>query len=128
VSEPEAEEEEEETAEPAKQPGRTRANLEEMASKNDYVSVFEKFANTSKPKTAEKPKRRKRKSDEDEFKTRNKDLEAMLKKDINPDFKPVYTQEELDEIEYQQELEEESQYDIDYDEYEDYYRDDEENM
>ncbi|MBQ1532697.1 MAG: transcription termination/antitermination protein NusA [Solobacterium sp.] len=128
----EAQEEEPEENEPEEQPVRTssrsHANLEEMASKNDYVSVFEKFAGSSKPKTSDKPKRKKRKSDEDEFKTRNKDLEAQLKKDVNPDFKPVYTQEELDEIEYLQELEEESQYDIDYDEYEDYYRDDEENM
>ena len=128
----EAQEEEPEENELEEQPVRTssrsHANLEEMASKNDYVSVFEKFAGSSKPKTSDKPKRKKRKSDEDEFKTRNKDLEAQLKKDVNPDFKPVYTQEELDEIEYLQELEEESQYDIDYDEYEDYYRDDEENM
>ncbi len=128
--EPEAEEPEEAAPEvqPVKTSSRSHANLEEMASKNDYVSVFEKFAGSSKPKTSDKPKRKKRKSDEDEFKTRNKDLEAQLKKDVNPDFKPVYTQEELDEIEYLQELEEESQYDIDYDEYEDYYRDDEENM
>ncbi|MBQ6488621.1 MAG: transcription termination/antitermination protein NusA [Solobacterium sp.] len=130
--EEEIQEEEPEESEPEEQPvktsSRSHANLEEMASKNDYVSVFEKFAGSSKPKTSDKPKRKKRKSDEDEFKTRNKDLEAQLKKDVNPDFKPVYTQEELDEIEYLQELEEESQYDIDYDEYEDYYRDDEENM
>ena len=128
VQEEEAPAETEPEEQPVKTSSRSHANLEEMASKNDYVSVFEKFAGSSKPKTSDKPKRRKRKSDEDEFKTRNKDLEAQLKKDVNPDFKPVYTQEELDEIEYLQELEEESQYDIDYDEYEDYYRDDEENM
>ncbi len=128
VQEAEEPEESEPEEQPVKTSSRSHANLEEMASKNDYVSVFEKFAGSSKPKTSDKPKRKKRKSDEDEFKTRNKDLEAQLRKDVNPDFKPVYTQEELDEIEYLQELEEESQYDIDYDEYEDYYRDDEENM
>ena len=127
AEEEEEEEEEEEAVPEVRTPKRPHADLEEMANKNAYVSVFEKLADTSKPKTAEKPKRKKRKSDEDEFKTRNKVLEAQLRKDINPDIKPVYTQEELDEIEYQQELEEESMYDIDYDEYEDYYRDEEEN-
>ncbi len=124
----EEEPEEEVKEEPVKESRSSRhADLEEMANKSTYVSVFEKLADTSKAKTDDKPKRRKKKSDEDEFKTRNKVLEAQLRKDINPDIKPVYTQEELDEIEYQQELEEESMYDIDYDEYEDYYRDEEEN-
>ena len=72
---------------------------------------------------SEKPKRKKRKGDDDEFKTRNKILEQQLRKDINVDIKPVYTEEELEEIERQQLEEEESQYDIDYDEYEDYYDD-----
>ena len=38
-----------------------------------------------------------------------------------------YTDEELEEIERQEMLEEESQYDIDYDEYEDYYNDEDNN-
>ena len=102
---------------------RIKADLEEIAAKNEYVSVFEKLADTSKPKTPEKPKRKKRKGDDDEFKTRNKILEQQLRKDISVDIKPVYTEEELEEIERQQLEEEESQYDIDYDEYEDYYDD-----
>ena len=104
---------------------RIKADLEEIAAKNEYVSVFEKLADTSKPKTPEKPKRKKRKGDDDEFKTRNKILEQQLRKDISVDIKPVYTEEELEEIERQQLEEEESKYDIDYDEYEDYYDDEE---
>ena len=121
TAEPETPAEPEPAAEPKKQ--RIKADLEEIAAKNEYVSVFEKLADTSKPKTPEKPKRKKRKGDDDEFKTRNKILEQQLRKDINVDIKPVYTEEELEEIERQQLEEEESQYDIDYDEYEDYYDD-----
>ncbi|MDD6366869.1 MAG: transcription termination factor NusA, partial [Stecheria intestinalis] len=48
-----------------------KADLEEMASKNDYVSVFEKLASTSKPKQ-QTPARRKRKNkDDDGIKVRN---------------------------------------------------------
>ncbi len=117
---------EEKTAEEAK-PKRKKADLEAIAQKNDYVSAFEKFANTSKPKQ-EKPKRKKRKSDDEDIKVRNKDLANQLRKDLDTsNVKPVYTDEELEEIERQEMLEEESQYDIDYDEYEDYYNDEDNN-
>ena len=117
---------EEKTAEEAK-PKRKTADLEAIAQKNDYVSAFEKFANTSKPKQ-EKPKRKKRKSDDEDIKVRNKDLANQLRKDLDTsNVKPVYTDEELEEIERQEMLEEESQYDIDYDEYEDYYNDEDNN-
>ncbi len=122
-----AEETTEEVEEPVEEevveakPKRKKADLEAIAQKNDYVSAFEKFANTSKPKQ-DKPKRKKRKSDEEEIKVRNKDLASQLRKDLDTsNVKPVYTDEELEEIERQEMLEEESQYDIDYDEYEDYY-------
>ena len=102
------------------------ADLEEMAAKNTYVSVFEKLANTSKPKQETKPKRRKKKDDEEEFKVRNKELEKQIKSGlvgkVQP-IKPIYTEEELEEIEAQQEQEENSEYDIDYDDYADYYED-----
>ena len=112
---------EEETPVTEAKPKRKKADLEAIAQKNDYVSAFEKFANTSKPKQ-DKPKRKKRKSDDDEIKVRNKDLASQLRKDLDTsNVKPVYTEEELEEIERQEMLEEESQYDIDYDEYEDYY-------
>ena len=102
-----------------------KADLEEIAAKNEFVSVFENLAETSKSKQADKPaKKKKKKGEEDEIKTRNKVLEQQLRKDINDDFKPVYTDEELEEIELQQLEEEESQYDIDYDEYEEYYDED----
>ena len=117
---------EEKTIEEAK-PKRKKADLEAIAQKNDYVSAFEKFANTSKPKQ-EKPKRKKRKSDDEDIKVRNKDLANQLRKDLDTsNVKPVYTDEELEEIERQEMLEEESQYDIDYDEYEDYYNDEDNN-
>ena len=116
----------EKTAEEAKTK-RKKADLEAIAQKNDYVSAFEKFANTSKPKQ-EKPKRKKRKSDDEDIKVRNKDLANQLRKDLDTsNVKPVYTDEELEEIERQEMLEEESQYDIDYDEYEDYYNDEDNN-
>ncbi len=112
---------EEETPVVEAKPKRKKADLEAIAQKNDYVSAFEKFANTSKPKQ-DKPKRKKRKSDDEEIKVRNKDLASQLRKDLDTsNVKPVYTDEELEEIERQEMLEEESQYDIDYDEYEDYY-------
>jgi N utilization substance protein A len=109
---------------------RVKADLEEMASKNDYVSVFEKLVSSTpvKPsKPVDKFKRKKKKSEEDEIKVSNKKLmDQISDKLANADIKPVYTEEELKEIEAQQEKEEESKYDIDYDEYEDYYKDDEE--
>lgn len=124
--EPEKVQQEEEPA-PVKteqpKPARKKVDLEEIASQNTYVSVFEKLADTSKPKQ-QTPSRKKKKKDEDTFKVRNKVLEQQLAKNISVDIKPVYTEEELEEIERQQMEEEESQYDIDYDEYEDYYDED----
>lgn len=112
----------EETVIETAKPKRKKADLEAIAQKNDYVSAFEKFADTSKPKQNDKPKRKKRKSDEEDIKVRNKDLESQIRKDLDTsNVKPIYTEEELEEIERQEMLEEESQYDIDYDEYEDYY-------
>lgn len=106
---------------------RKHADIEEMASRNTYVSVFEKMASSSRPKQDNKPNRRKKnkKNDEEEYKLSNKELEERLRKSMNTiDMSPVYTDEELDEIEAQQLAEEESEYDIDYDEYEEYYDED----
>ncbi len=106
---------------------KVKANLEEMASKNDYHSVFEKLANTTtKPKPVDKIKKKKRKGEDDDIKVSNKNLMAQLSKDVSTDIKPVYTDEELEEIEKQKQQEEEAAFDIDYDEYEDYYKDDSE--
>ena len=71
---------------------------------------------------------KKKKKDEEEYKVRNKDLEEQIKKNLLvADNRPIYSEEELAEIEAQQESEAEKEYDIDYDEYEEYY-DDDENM
>jgi len=120
---------EKKAAEAAAKARRVKADLEEMAHKNDYVSVFEKLVSSTpvKAKPVDKFKRKKKKSEEDEIKVSNKKLmDQISDKLANADIKPVYTEEELKEIEAQQEKEEESKYDIDYDEYEDYYKDDEE--
>lgn len=123
VEEEAEEEQEEEVVE--KTTSRRHADLEDMAAKNTYVSVFEKLANTSKPKQSDKPKRRKKKSDEDEYKMRNKDLADQIRKNLGAvDNRPLYSEEELAEIEAAQLEEEEREYDFDYDEYEDYYDED----
>lgn len=124
----EAEEEEEETAAPAEKPvSKKHADVEDMAAKNTYVSVFEKLASTSKPKQNDSKNRRKKakKNDDEDYKINNKELEERLRKSMNTiDTRPIYTDEELDEIEAQRIAEEESEYDIDYDEYEEYYDED----
>jgi len=105
------------------------ADLEELATKNTYVSVFEKLASTTtpKPKVDFKAKKKKKKDDEDEFKVRNKDLEKQIKVVKVAPAKPVYTEEELAEIEAEQAKEESSEFDVDFDEYADYYKDEDNN-
>ena len=130
AEEPEEEEPEAEEVKPEVRPvSKRHADLEEMAAKNTYVSVFEKLTDTSKPKQNDsRPKRKKKKSDDDDYKVRNKDLEEQIRKNLNTvDTRPVYSEEELAEIEAQQLEEEEREYDFDYDEYEDYYNDEDNN-
>ena len=98
-----------------------KADLEEVAARNDYVSRFEKLANTSKPKQAAPVRKKRKKGDDDGIKTRNDELLRQLKNQGTDIAKPVYTDEELDEIERQAQEEEDAKYDIDYDEYEEYY-------
>lgn len=118
----EEEAEEEEVAKVAK---KEKANLEEMAAKNTYVSKFEKLADTSKKEESGSKKKWKKKSDEDNYKVSNKELAEQLKEKLaaNHAAQPIYSEEELAEIEAEREAEEEREYDIDYDEYEDYYED-----
>lgn len=123
--EPGAEEPKEEPVEEpaaAKEPKKKKVDLEEIAAKHEYVSKFEKFADTSKPKPAAPVKKRRKKGDDDGIKTRNDELLKQLT-GTTEIVKPVYTEEELDEIERQQQEEEYSKYDDidDYDEYEEYY-------
>ena len=119
-AEPEAEPEVEEPI-VVKDTKKKKADLEEVAAKNDYISRFEKLADTTKPKQAAPAKKRRRKGEDDGIKTRNDELLKQPKKDSGDIMKPVYSEEELDEIERQAIEEEEAQYDIDYDEYEEYY-------
>ena len=111
-----------------KEASRKHADLEELAKKATYVSHFEKLVDSSKPKNTDSKYKKKKKKDEEEYKVRNKDLEEQIKKNLLvADNRPIYSEEELAEIEAQQESEAEKEYDIDYDEYEEYY-DDDENM
>ena len=117
----------EKTAE-EKEASRKHADLEELAKKATYVSHFEKLVDSSKPKNTDSKYKKKKKKDEEEYKVRNKDLEEQIKKNLLvADNRPIYSEEELAEIEAEQELDAEKEYDIDYDEYEEYY-DDDENM
>ncbi|MFV0380440.1 MAG: transcription termination factor NusA [Anaerorhabdus sp.] len=98
----------------------------EVKDRTEYVSVFEKLADNSKPRVVEKKddrrKKRKDKDDSDDRKLRSIDL----KKDKDYEIKPVYSEEELEEIALNEELESRGSYDdIDYDEFEDYYDDNE---
>lgn len=117
----------EKTAE-EKEASRKHADLEELAKKATYVSHFEKLVDSSKPKNSDSKYKKKKKKEEEEYKVRNKELEEQIKKNLLvADNRPIYSEEELAEIEAQQESEAEKEYDIDYDEYEEYY-DDDENM
>ncbi len=92
----------------------------EPRERKEYVSVFEKLADTSKtrPDKDKKEDRRRKKKDEEERKMRSIDL----KKDKDYEIKPVYSEEELEEIRLKEEQESVGVYDeIDYDEFEDYY-------
>ena len=107
----------EETAKATK----VKRSLKERSERNDYVSVFETFADASRAKEEEAKvnKKRKRKVDEIERRASNADLV----KDKEYSLKPFYTDEELEEIEAAQEAMDEYD-DIDYDEYAEYYEDD----
>lgn len=125
VSEP-VKEEETETEEEVKEEAPVEKPKKEarkpLTPKTEYKSKFEDFADGSK-KDESKPetKRRKKKDDEDR-RVRAEDLE---KKEYDEKFKPVYSDEELEEIEAQEAEEYENSWinddDIDFDEYEDYY-------
>ncbi|WP_442878017.1 transcription termination factor NusA [Anaerorhabdus sp.] len=92
--------------------------------RTDYVSVFEKLADTStsKPKVEKPDFKKRKKKDEEERKLRSIDI----KKDKDYDIKPVYSEEELEEIRLREEKEALEAYsnEIDYDEFEEYYDED----
>lgn len=95
----------------------------EVRERREYVSRFERLADPtqSSAHTEEKaPLRRRKNVREDDRKLRLKDL----KKDKDYEFKPVYSEEELEEIRRQEELEAQNSWiedDIDFDEFDEYY-------
>lgn len=95
-----------------------KVKLEKKA--DEYVSKFEKLADTTKRSDKTEPKRKKKKDEEDR-KLRAKDILSNL--DIEYDNRPVYSEEELEEIRLREE-EEMDQYDVDYDAFEEYYDED----
>lgn len=101
-----------------KQTKKKHANLEEMAAKNTYVSVFEKLAESSKPKVEVKKKKKKKQNDDD-YNVNTKELQEQIKKNLasKVDNGPIYSEEELAEIEAQQDDYDDYDYDIDYDDY-----------
>lgn len=114
---------------------RKHADLEEMAEKNTYVSKFEKLTdNNAGKKNDFRTKHRRKKSDEDNYKVDNKELEKQIKAKLSSSAaaaKPLYTDEELAEIEAERQAEEEHDLGIDEDiddeeDYDEYY-DDEDN-
>ena len=97
---------------------RRKVKLEKKA--DEYVSKFEKLVDNTKKQEQTAPKRKKKKDDEDR-KLRAKDILSHL--DIDYDNRPVYSEEELEEIRLREEAEMD-QYDVDYDAYEEYYDED----
>ena len=99
-----------------------KAPRKPLTPKTEYKSKFEDFADASKKEETHAPTKRRRKKDDDDRRVRAEDLE---KKEYDENFKPVYSEEELEEIEEMEAMEEENSWinddDIDFDEYEDYY-------
>ena len=96
-----------------------------LTPKPEYKSRFEDFADASRKEEAKPETKRRKKKDDEDRRVRAEDLE---KKEYDEKFKPVYSDEELEEIEAREMEEEENSWinddDIDFDEYEDYYRED----
>lgn len=102
---------------------RRKPKLQVKAS--DYISKFEALADASRPTVAPVEKSYKKsydkKKDDDERRLRLKDM----KRDMEYEIRPEYSQEELEEIRRQEELEQDQwNDDIDYDEYDSYYDED----
>ncbi len=96
-----------------------------LTPKTEYKSKFEDFADGSKKEETKVETKRRRKKDDEDRRVRAEDLE---KKEYDEKFRPVYSEEELEEIEAAEMMEEENSWinddDIDFDEYEDYYEED----
>ncbi|MBR5289505.1 MAG: transcription termination/antitermination protein NusA [Erysipelotrichaceae bacterium] len=91
-----------------------------VVKKDTYVSKFEKIFDNKPAQSESAPKRRKNKQDED-----RKLRPTELKKDKDYEFKPIYSEEELEEIKRNEEVDEYEFYDdIDYDEFDEFYDED----
>ncbi|MBQ1307876.1 MAG: transcription termination factor NusA, partial [Erysipelotrichaceae bacterium] len=116
AAEEETAKEEEPVEKPKKQPRKP------LTPKPEYKSKFEDFADASKKEETKVETRKRKKKDDEDRRVRAEDLE---KKEYDEKFKPVYSDEELEEIEAQEAEEFENSWinddDIDFDEYEDYY-------
>lgn len=88
--------------------------------RQEYVSKFEELADASKPKVVE-PKKKKKKNnrDEDDDIKRINNVELLNK--LGYSLKPVYTEDELADLDYDDT--EDWDDDIDYDDFDDYYED-----
>lgn len=121
-----------EESEKEKEPEAPQAKAEEKPvvkphkerERKEYVSRFEKLADASIKQQTESTPSKKRKTVRDEDrKLRAKDL----KRNIDYELKPVYSEEELEEIRKNQELEDSKSWieeEIDFDEYEEFYEED----
>lgn len=111
-SEPEVEEPVQKTVKPV---------VKERKPVTEYVSRFERLADSSKPQEKkETPKKKKYAAKEEERRLSNK----ILKKDKDYELRPIYSEQELEEIALNEELEEANSWiedDIDFDEYDSYY-------
>ena len=96
-----------------------------LAPKTEYKSSFEDIASTKKSEAQPESKKHKKKTDKD----RRLRADELEKKEYSEDVKPLYSEEELDEIAKQEQEQEDNSWinddDIDFDEYDEYY--DEEN-
>ena len=119
------EEKAEEKVEEVKEEPKKKEPRKPLAPKPEYKSKFEDFADASKKEESKPETKRRRKKDDEDRRVRAEDLE---KKEYDEKFKPVYSDEELEEIEAQEAEEMENSWinddDIDFDEYEDYYEED----
>ncbi len=104
---------------PVKKPA--KPVVKERKPVTEYVSRFERLADTSKPQEKkEAPKKKKYAAKEEERRLSNK----ILKKDKDYELRPIYSEQELEEIALNEELEEANSWiedDIDFDEYDSYY-------
>ena len=112
----------EEKTEEVKEEPKKKEPRKPLTPKTEYKSKFEDFADASKKEENKPETKRRRKKDDEDRRMRAEDLE---KKEYDEKFKPVYSDEELEEIEAQEAEEFENSWinddDIDFDEYEDYY-------